>query len=62
MFQVWLATVSLLLGETYLLLFVTYFVTTILFVDKIDIKFKIIIIIIITIIATKKHQLFIWPI
>ena len=61
MFQVWLATVSLLLGETYLLLFVTYFVTTILFVDKIDIKFKIIIIII-TIIATKKHQLFIWPI
>ena len=40
MFLVWLATVSLLLRETYLLLFVIYFLTTILFVNKNDMKLK----------------------
>ena len=38
MFYVWLATVSLLLRETYLLLFVIFFVSTILFVNKNDMK------------------------
>ena len=58
MFYIWLATVSLLLRETYPLLFVTYFVTTILFVNKNDMKIKkitIIIIIIIIIISVTYH-------
>ena len=39
MFKVWLATVSLLLRETCLLLLVVYFATTILFLNKNDTKF-----------------------